>query len=118
MLRLAHKLWPILQGDVGTIIEEGNLHFTCQKPGVILIIQPTTETFMLKRSAIDIKLNVGECIYAIHIADKEDKMIRYVSDRSRDHMVSRVSKYLQTFHKTWRITRVDRVSGMRSLNSN
>jgi hypothetical protein len=121
VLRLARKIYAtrMAHDPVGTIMEEGNLSFVLQRPNVLFIIQPHTELhIMLKRSATDIKLNLNECVYCFHITDGEDSMFRYVADSSQDHVVARVSKYLQKFHRTWRITKVARVSGMRTLNSN
>ena len=68
---------------------------------------------MLKRSATDIRLAVGECVWAFKITDGQDTMIRYIANRSRTHVVDQVSAYLQSHHPTWRIIRVDKLSQSR-----
>jgi hypothetical protein len=100
---------------VGTIMEEGNLSFVLQRPNVLFIIQPHTEThIMLKRSAADIQLAIGERVYALTITDGEDTMVRYLAHSSRDHMMTQVSAYLSRWHRTWRLMKVEPVSNMRT----
>jgi hypothetical protein len=114
-LQVARKFATYMAHDPpGTIIQEGSLSFLLQRPGVLLLIQPSEE-YMLRRSATDIHLGIDESIFAFTISDKEDQMIRYVADRSRFHAVTRVSTYLAVSHPTWRITKVDKISKSRGL---
>lgn len=116
VVQLARKMYPLIEDDVGTILQNGALHFMCQKPGVLLVIQPPEE-YMLRRSATDIQLKIGECVWAFTITDGADTMVRYAADHSRGHVMTRVSNYLTACHPTWRITKLDKVSKVRTLNA-
>ena len=118
-LKVARKFAAYMAHDPpGTIVQQETLSFLIQRPGVLLMIQPSEE-YMLRRSATDIQLRIGESIFAFTIRDgaaKEDQMVRYVADASRFHAVTRVSTYLAISHPTWRITKVDKVSKARTLS--
>jgi hypothetical protein len=105
--------------EVGDVICTQDFLILCHTPGVLQVeAAPETENHMpiLYRSAYHIgTLGLGQCVWAFTITDREDTMVRYAADRSRDHVVSRVSAYLKSHHPSWRMTKVEKVSKIRTL---